>query len=192
MDELLIASRIVHFAATASVAGGVLFRCLISDPALRRAAADPQVLRSALRSLLWIGLVLAFLSGAAWLLAVAANLGGEVGRVLADTRFGNAWLVRLGLAVLLAFSFGHSGLSAVLAAGLLGSLVWSGHAGAAPGATGHLHLAVDVLHLLAAGAHGSADCRRSGCCCAGRPGSRRSLPLSASRPWGRGRWGFCW
>ena len=152
MDELLITARAVHFAATVSVAGGALFRWLVSNPALRRAGADPRVLHSALRSLLWIGLALAFLSGAAWLLAVAANLGGEVGRVLAETRFGNAWLVRLVLAVLLAFSFGHSGLSAVLAAGLLGSLAWSGHAGAAPGATGHLHLAVDVLHLLAAGA----------------------------------------
>ena len=151
MDELLIGARVVHFAATASVAGAALFRFLIADPALRRAGADAEVWRSSLRILMWLALVLVVLSGVAWLFAVAANLGGEVGRVLTDTRFGNAWLVRLALAMLLAFSFGSARLSAVLAACLLGSLAWSGHAGAAPGPIGRLHLAVDVLHLLAAG-----------------------------------------
>jgi putative copper resistance protein D len=152
MDELLIGARIIHFAATVSVAGGVLFRCLIADPALSRAGANAEPWRSSLKILIWPALVLAVLSGAAWLFVVAANLGGEVGRVLADTRIGHVWLMRLGLAVLLAFSLGRAWLSAVLAAGLLGSLAWSGHAGAAPGTIGALHLAVDVVHLLAAGA----------------------------------------
>jgi putative copper resistance protein D len=152
MDELLIGARFIQYAAAASVAGGALFRCLIADPALRRAGADAEAWRSSLRILMCLALALVVLSGATWLLAVASNLGGEAGRVLVDTRFGNACLVRLGLAVLLAFSLGRPWLSAMLAAGLLGSLAWSGHAGAAPGAVGKLHLVNDVLHLLAAGA----------------------------------------
>ena len=34
---------------------------------------------------------------------------------------------------------------------MLASLAWAGHGAATPGAAGDLHLAADVLHLLAAG-----------------------------------------
>ena len=35
---------------------------------------------------------------------------------------------------------------------MLASLAWAGHGGATPGRPGDLHLAADMLHLLAAGA----------------------------------------
>ena len=43
-------------------------------------------------------------------------------------------------------------LLATLASLFLGSLAWSGHASGTPGLTGNVHVAVDVLHLVAAGA----------------------------------------
>jgi putative copper export protein len=42
-------------------------------------------------------------------------------------------------------------LALALAATMLASLAWSGHGAATPGAPGDLHLAADILHLLAAG-----------------------------------------
>jgi putative copper export protein/mono/diheme cytochrome c family protein len=61
------------------------------------------------------------------------------------------------LAVLLMMPHGWRGRSwrwtgLVFAASLLASLAWAGHGAATPGAPGDLHLAADVIHLLAAGA----------------------------------------
>jgi putative copper resistance protein D len=112
MQAFLIAARILHFAATISLAGIFGFECLVAGPAFRRARAEDSVeLRRRLGSLAWASLLLALISGAAWLVAVAAEISGRplglalvqgiVPVVLTSTRFGTDWLLRLGLIVLI-------------------------------------------------------------------------------------------
>ncbi|MGH7048419.1 MAG: copper homeostasis membrane protein CopD [Stellaceae bacterium] len=165
MEDALAALRALHYAATISLAGIFVFRCLV--------ATEPAVLRFERRLwlLAWGSLVLALLSAAGWLLVLAAKLGslpltavlpqGVVTVVLTQTRFGQIWLARFAIVVLLGLGLlarrhwqaplpRWAGLA--LAAALLGSLAWSGHGGATPGRPGELHLAADIIHLLAAGA----------------------------------------
>jgi putative copper resistance protein D len=124
-------------------------------------------------TLLWLSLGLALISGAAWLLLLAADIvdrplsevvaDGTAWIVLTQTRFGFDWQWRLLFAVLLCGEVlklrragGHSPLrgmpAAVLAAAFIGALAWAGHGGASPGDAGIIHLCADVLHLVAAGA----------------------------------------
>src|SRR5260370_281678 len=174
MKELLISVRAVHFASTALVAGIVIFRFLVADEAFRKEHADRlpevQAYQRRLRWIFWVGLALAVLSGAAWLIVLAANISGQplaevvfddtAWVLLTETQFGRIWTARLFLAALLIgcrpllnSKDTHWGwLPTACAAGLMGSLAWSGHAGGTPGANGAIHLASDFLHLLAAGA----------------------------------------
>jgi putative copper export protein/mono/diheme cytochrome c family protein len=165
MDRFLIAARLVHYASTISLAGQFAFLCCVADP------DGTGRLRRRILLLAWGSLLLALISGAAWLLAVAAAMSGTpvdavlsqgvVAIVLTRTRFGQIWLIRLALAVLVAIcllarhrwrapAWRWAGLG--LSAGLLATLAWAGHGGATPGRPGDLHLAADMLHLLAAGA----------------------------------------
>jgi len=165
MEGYLIAARAVHYASTISLAGVFAFLCFVVGPEPPRRLAQPLSLVA------WVSLGLALVSGAAWLVFVAAQMSGEtitatltedvIGTVLSETRFGQVWIWRFVLAVILAIlllSPEHwrrrwwrwSGL--VIAAGILATLAWAGHGGATPGAPGNLHLAADLLHLLAAGA----------------------------------------
>ncbi|HEU0157583.1 MAG TPA: CopD family protein, partial [Stellaceae bacterium] len=84
-----------------------------------------------------------------------------VATVLGQTHFGQVWLMRFGLAVamallLLAPRHRRGALRRLtglfIAFGILVSLAWAGHGAATPGSPGDLHLAADMLHLLAAGA----------------------------------------
>jgi putative copper resistance protein D len=76
--------------------------------------------------------------------------------VLSQTQFGIVTEVRLGLAVALAACLAYDrlaltdGLAPAAAVGLSAALAWSGHGGSTPGQLGNLHLAADVLHLIAA------------------------------------------
>jgi copper resistance protein D len=177
MIALLAAARAVHFASTAMVTGAALFQYFVAEPAFRTAAiggsASARAYRGGLAAILWIGFVLAVLSGAVWLLALAAEIGGQGPPVaasggvawvlLTETQFGHLWMARAFLAGLLFCAlwlgkpsnagtrFGQ-GLTTVAALCLMGSLAWSGHAAGSPGAIGDIHLIADVLHLLAAGA----------------------------------------
>jgi putative copper resistance protein D len=157
--------RAIHFAATIMAAGVAFFVLFIAAPA---------ALRSRLAAIGWCSLALCVLSGAAWLVLTAAAMSGEplgdvfsagvLGTVLLHTVFGNDWLVRAGLAALLAISFvpllspqskpsrPTAAAAAVLAAALVGSLAWAGHAIGSNGLEGLVHPAADVLHLLAAAA----------------------------------------
>ena len=106
-------------------------------------------------------------------MALAANISGQPvmspsafknsAIVLTETQFGHAWIARLVLTTpLLGFvvlrSWDNTGntrrkwFPIFLAICLMGSLAWSGHAGGTPGLTGDIHVAGDVLHLIAAGA----------------------------------------
>jgi putative copper resistance protein D len=175
MEDLLIASRTLHFAAVISLAGVFAFECLVAGPALRRSGVAAQSalrLRRRFQWLAWASLALAIGSGAAWLVVVAAGMSGKphgiplyrdvVPVVLTRTRFGEDWLLRLALAGLvgscllalhwLRRAVGAIGWAALLLAALmLASLAWAGHGAATPGAPGDLHLAADSLHLLGAG-----------------------------------------
>lgn len=176
MDPLLIAARTVHFAAAISLVGVFAFRRLIAGPLF--AAAGEGIgpvwrLDRDLVRLAWCSLALAAVSGAVWLLAVAADISGQplaavLARgtwtiVLTRTRFGADWLARLGLAGLVgaclllpgrrrgASSGALEWAALAGAAALLASLAWAGHGAATAGAAGDLHLAADILHLLGAG-----------------------------------------
>ena len=170
--NFLICVRAIHLASAATVCGVASFRLVVARQVLRcpdEALAGLAVLRRELRWIMCGGLVATVVSGGAWLLLLAASLGGTLSTgvawtLLSETRFGQVWTVRLILAVLIAAEAAlppprseHAervrGLAmTVCAMGLLGSVALIGHAGATPGIVGDLHLASDVVHLVAAGA----------------------------------------
>lgn len=181
MDDPFIWVRATHFAATILVSGILCFTVFIAEPAFRKGnkSAEPVTIAEAsvrirLRWLAWLGLTVALISGAAWLLFVAARMadlpladaltGAVAGTVVTQTSFGRAWIVRLLLAALIALSlcfktnvriagpFWRNALIVSLSGALVGTLAWSGHAAAGTGPQGSVHLASDILHLLAAAA----------------------------------------
>ncbi len=177
----MIVVRAVHFAATLLAAGTALFIAAVAQPALRKDDdAVPVVARihSRLALLAWISLALAVISGAAWLVFVAASMSGRsaaeaiadgvVWTVLAQTTFGRDWLVRAALAGLLVIALARLAAAraempvwwkstvALVAGGLAATLAWAGHAVGGLGVEGILHPAADVLHLIAAAAWAGA------------------------------------
>jgi copper resistance protein D len=164
VDDTLIVWRALHFAATIQVAGVLIFCRYV----LRN--RSPAYLGPPLRLIFWISLVLAFISGAAWFCTVAASIDdatwataitdGTAATVLTDTQFGRAWLVRIVAGLLLAASalFGRKNRIAVLtshvalATVFVGGLAFAGHAASTPGVQGDVHLAADILHLIAVSA----------------------------------------
>ena len=176
MEGFLIAARFVHFTTAILLTGVFAFERFVADPTFQLFNAEPAGetrLRRRLGWLAWTSLPLAVGSGAVWLVVVAAGMSGEplgaallqgaVPIVLTRTQFGEDWLLRLAMAVLLGFCLlgrgrrrwrvsGAIGWTALfLAAAMLASLAWAGHGAATPGPAGDLHLAADFLHLLAAG-----------------------------------------
>lgn len=152
-----------------------MFWCLIARPALRAADAAEAFekrLDRPLFTLAWVSLLVAVASGAAWLAFVASNMsgmplsgvfqGGVIGIVLTQTRFGEDWMLRAVLVIVLAaclavqtrtrkHAVGWVGL--VAAAAFIASLAWAGHGAATEDVPfDALHLPADILHLLAAGA----------------------------------------
>jgi putative copper resistance protein D len=158
LNELLMAVRGVHFAATLWAAGTICFIVLV---------AAPLPLLRRLTLMVWAALVLSVLTGLAWFVLVAGNILdaplSEIGRdglwtVLSETRYGQIAALRLGFAVALgglmaAPSFtGERALQLAAAGTLAGLIALVGHAGATPGPAGWLHLTSDVVHILAASA----------------------------------------
>jgi putative copper resistance protein D len=176
-NEFLVTIRAIHFAATLSTSGTIAFWCLLAEPVVRKAdaAAQPKLalFQQWFARLVWSSLAATIVSGLCWVAVLAAQFGdrplvevlttGLVPSVLVNTRFGHLSLVRLGLCVALAaalrlsipdwrgWAWWQAGIVAV-AAGLAGTLAWSGHGGATEGALGNIHLLADVLHLCAAAA----------------------------------------
>jgi len=168
IDGPLVVTRGVHFAASAAVAGVLTFRGLVAQPALRSSVEGSADVQAQLIRLAWVGLAIAVASGIVWLTLETMTLAGisfgEAMRsgamlvVVDETQFGLVSEIRGGLAILVAaclaldrFAFAQwPGLAASLA--LVGAIAWTGHAGATLGALGNLHVAADVLHLLAAAA----------------------------------------
>jgi putative copper resistance protein D len=173
VDEPLILTRAIHFAATLTAAGVVFFLLAVAEPAFAKAgqpAAFVTPLRRNLAFIAWGGLVLAIASGVAWLVILAQRISdatltavfrdGIVWILLTRSDFGKVWAVRLGLAVVLglflALAAGRRtprpGATLVFAVALAGSLAFAGHAGAGEGTEGTVHLAADMLHLVATAA----------------------------------------
>ena len=155
--------RGAHFAATMLASGTVCFMALAIGPRMRM-PYDLALLRRRMIFMVWIGLVLAVVTGVMWLVWLASTIfdetlidvclhGGALS-VLTDTRFGWIWCARLVLAVflgLLIFDPARKMMSAITAAAFLILPAFVGHAGATPGLRGDVHLASDAAHLLAAG-----------------------------------------
>lgn len=160
MDELIIASRAVHFAAVALLFGAPLFRL---------AVAPKQAGLSAGRSLEIGAAIAALVSGVGWFAGVAGDMAGSwadaatpdiLQAVTFETRFGHLWIARLVvlLALIAVQALAHpsrtrDGILAVLAAGFAASLVGVGHGmtGAGHGAeVARVHMLADMVHLLCA------------------------------------------
>jgi len=165
IDPIILA-RVVHIAATVLAAGTVCFMVLVAEPAFERVLSRAlDTLRRRCNAMIWAALAVAIASGALWLVLLAANiygaplaevcLHGGLWSVLTETRFGMVWSVRLALALLLGLfllSPSLRWLQLAAAAALIALLALIGHAGATTGALGNLHLASDLMHLIAAGA----------------------------------------
>jgi putative copper resistance protein D len=99
--DWLIVVRAVHFAASAMLAGVVLFRIVVAAPALRLAPPAAQIVEVRTLRAAWICLAITAVSGVAWLLLQAPAMSdlpfGEamtadvIGTVLTQTRFGQIW-----------------------------------------------------------------------------------------------------
>jgi putative copper resistance protein D len=92
---------------------------------------------------------------------------GVVSDVLIGTDFGDAWTARLAIAIALGGtllslkstrrnSLWTTGAGILLSAAMVGTLAWAGHAAGTAGSQGNVHIAADVLHLIAAAAWAGA------------------------------------
>jgi putative copper resistance protein D len=174
VDDPLIWWRAVHFAATTMLAGVVFFLAFVAEPAFSQAGKEarlPARVRSRLGAMAWVSLLVVVVSGAAWLILLAQQISdgtlnavlqdGIVWIVLTKTGFGTDWTVRFALAVLVAAALPigsapsqplRRAVAVCAAAGLVGALGFAGHAAAGSDTAGLVHLAADVVHLVAAAA----------------------------------------
>jgi putative copper resistance protein D len=113
-DEL-VAVRAIHFASTAMVAGGVMFRTFVGEPSFRHEAAclrpGAQAHRRQVNRMVWMSLAVSVASGTLWLLLLAKDIEQQswqdlfsddtVFVVLTATQFGRVWMARFAVALLL-------------------------------------------------------------------------------------------
>jgi putative copper resistance protein D len=165
MNGLLMASRALHFGSALMLAGVLAFRWLVLRGAGEKEWAD---LGRRLDLLFRCALTVLVISGVGLFWAVAAEMSGaSLGQsldagtwetVLMQTKFGNVFLWRSGLAALLAVTWWRgrprgrffAGVTASAAVALLVSLAWTGHAGSVGGASAGWRIGADAAHLLAA------------------------------------------
>ena len=172
MGDPLIFIRAIHFAATLTLAGALIFAAAVVGPIMRQMERGGEALRARLIRIAWWSFAAALISGVMWLVVLAADIserapseaffGGIVWTVLLHTTFGHDWFARLVLAALLAAALGWISLkhldlrrwaiAALLASAFAAAAVHSGHAAATAGWFGTFHRAADGLHLIAASA----------------------------------------
>lgn len=166
IDGPMVVTRAVHFAASAVVAGALIFRGFVAEPALRTDPPASALAQKQVRAVAWIALAAAMISGLVWVLLLTMSLSdeslgeavisGALRDVLNLTQFGWVSQVRLAIAIVLAIClvFDRSVLWRRLALGmavcLMASIAWTGHAASTPYTLGYLHLASDALHLASA------------------------------------------
>jgi copper resistance protein D len=169
MAEVLIASRLVHFAAMMILLGSSLFPLYaIALPDTAAADGVIAVLDRRLHRWLTVAAVVALLSGLGWLLSEAGTMSDDpaasidpatIRTVLFDTGFGRVWQLQLAVGLLLLLLLlvvrprshrrrrGRLAGVASVAAVLIASQAWVGHADIGTGLVGDLRLANQVLHL---------------------------------------------
>jgi putative copper resistance protein D len=166
IDGPMVVIRAVHFAATAILAGTLIFRAAVAEPALRLASIATAVVRSQILLTAWISLAIAAASGVIWLALQAVSMSGlpfgeavtsdVLSTVVNETQFGLVSKIRFMLVILLAACLVYDRialarwLALTSAVGVVAAIAWTGHAGSTPGETGDVHLAADALHLIAA------------------------------------------
>ncbi|HEX4233799.1 MAG TPA: copper homeostasis membrane protein CopD [Caldimonas sp.] len=175
MEALFVIVRAVHIGALVALTGVLVFAIAIAGASpSSHDTVDGGSNRTWQRlSTLW--LLLAIASGLAWLGLEAAAMSGQplqralgrqtLGTVIAETDFGQVWLARTVLSVVLAAFLAVASrrpaptarravlaLCTIVAAALLASVALVGHANAEHGGQRGIHLAADAVHLLAAGA----------------------------------------
>lgn len=163
IDAPMVAVRAVHFAATATAAGVLVFRA-VTAPVLRGEEQVKPLIDARFRWLVWGSLATAFVSGILWLLLQTSSMSGqavtlsEIATVINETQFGFVSLVRFALAVILAVCLALDRwqsarrLALVSAVCLVAAIAWTGHAASTPFGLGYLHVSADALHLLGAAA----------------------------------------
>jgi putative copper resistance protein D len=160
--------RAVHFAATAVVAGSLIFRAAVAGPVLRSGEAGAELLQRQTLRVAWSGLAVSVASGVIWLLLQAASMSGlplgeaiapaVLSTVLNETQFGLVFEARLALAAVLAGCLAYDRvarsrwLALASAIGWIAGIAWTGHGGSTNGPLGIVHLAADLLHLVATAA----------------------------------------
>jgi putative copper resistance protein D len=170
METILVTVRWTEFVASMALFGALSFRLYF-----RAGFAKAPELRKEfdrwLKPVLVVAAAFALASSVAWLDLEAAMMGngwadalniGTVSTVLFQTVFGSAWVWHLtfaavALALVLSVQRGfHNGAQNILlislAAALVASSAWAGHAVARSGVAGPILLAMQVIHLLAAAA----------------------------------------
>jgi len=168
IDGPMIATRTVHFTASAITAGALIFRTFVAEPALRVEPHAKALVDRQIRFAAWIGVAFAILAGLTWVMLLTTSLSGEslgeaivsgaLRDVLTLTQFGWVSQVRLALATVLVICLALERwplwrlLALVAAVTLVASIAWTGHAASTLSALGDLHLASDALHLTAASA----------------------------------------
>jgi putative copper resistance protein D len=168
IDGPLVVIRAIHFAATATTAGALIFRAVVAEPALRSTPVATAVVRPQILLIAWIGLAIAATSGVIWLQLQAVSMSGlPLGEamtsdvlltVLNETEFGLVSKVRVVLGVILAACLAYDRLAQARwlalgsALGFIAAIAWTGHAGSTLSEMGNLHLIADVLHLITAAA----------------------------------------
>jgi copper resistance protein D len=168
LNDPLIITRAIHFAATAVTTGTLVFRTVVAQPALDSAEAVAGAVRTQIRRVATIGLAITALSGAIWILLEAAAMSGlpfsqaitgdVLSTVVNQTQFGQVSEIRFVLAIILAACLAYDRLplarwlALASALGLVAAIAWTGHAGSTVGEMGLLHLTADTLHLIASAA----------------------------------------
>jgi putative copper resistance protein D len=159
VDELIVVSRAIHFAALAVVLGAPFFRLAISTPGSVPGWPGGRRIELAAAGV-------ALLSALGWFAGVAAGMAGSwpdafapdmLQTVAFDTRFGRLWIARLAAmaAILAVAAWPRPGFAkdvglVFLAGAVAASLVGTGHGLAGEGAAGPIHMVADVAHLLCA------------------------------------------
>jgi len=168
MDSLLVLARSLHIGSAALLVSLIFFQKIILRERKGGVAPTrwPDFLMRRLRRWTIATFALQFLSGATWLWIVTAQMNdSSLGEafdwnflhvVLTQTQFGQLWMVRFVVALVLALVLFLEGRSAtprqpgwtlfVMGGLLLGSLAGAGHAAAGTNDR-TLHIAVDLAHL---------------------------------------------
>lgn len=166
IDGPLVVIRAIHFVATATIMGTLIFRAVVVEAAARSAKPAAAIVRAQTLRVAWICLALSAASGLVWFLLEAASMSGlpfgetmtsdVLFTVANETQFGRVTETRVVMVAILAGCLAYDrfplvrGLALAMSVGLIAAVAWTGHAGSTAGEMGILHLIADAFHLVAA------------------------------------------